>query len=155
MPSGQPQYDIDQLNRLIEISFDSAEGYHDATAAATSSPFAEMFRKRAAQREEIIERLRAEVQRLGGKAEDGGTVIAAAQRWFGNLKNSIAGSDASIAAHAEAGDEHVRGAFEAALQDGRISVGVRALITAAYTTIKIDHDQVSNMKQEPQIRRTG
>jgi len=155
MLSGQHQYDIDQFNRLIEILFDSAERYHDTTAAATSSRFAELLGEHADQREEIIERLRAEVPRLGGKAEDGGTVIADAQRWFGNISNSIAGSDASIAAHAEADDEHVRGAFEAALQDRRISVGVRALITAAYTTIKIDHDQVSNMKQEPQIRRTG
>ncbi len=154
MPS-QSEHDIEQLNRLIEATIDNAKGYHDAKAAAASSQVSTLFRERAAKRREVVLRLQTEVRRLGGRAVEDGTVIAAAQRWFTHVKNSIAGSDAAIIAKVQSGEDQVEGAYAAALQDGLISVDVRTLITSAYGTIKADHDQVRDMRQDPQAEELG
>jgi hypothetical protein len=52
MASGT-EHDIKQLNSLIEVTLDSAQGYMDAADEAKSSRFSTLFRERAAQRNEI------------------------------------------------------------------------------------------------------
>jgi uncharacterized protein (TIGR02284 family) len=65
MASG-PGHDIEQLNSLIKITLDSAQGYRDAAEEAGSSRFASLFRDRGIQRHDIAERLQARVKSLGG-----------------------------------------------------------------------------------------
>ena len=147
--------DIARLNKLIEATFDSAEGYRDAGDAAEASRFASLFRQRARERRDIAHQLQAEVQRLGGKPEEEGTVLAAAERWFANLKNSVMGSDESIVAEVESGEDHVKSEYEVALRDNTLSPEVSALVNRAYTTIKSGHDQMSTLKHEQQARKAG
>ena len=111
MASG-PEHDIKQITSLVETTLDSAQGYMDAVDEAKNSRFSTLFRERAAQRHDIAERLQTCVKGLGGKPEDTGTALGAAQRWFDNLKHMMAGSDASIIAGVEAGEDHVKVVYQ-------------------------------------------
>ncbi len=154
MPT-QSEHDIQELNRLIEATLDSAAGYHDASAAATGSAYADLFRRRAGERNQVVLTLQTEVQRLGGTAEDDGTILAAAERWFARLKNTVVGNDASVVAEVEAGEDHVKAVFEDVLKDTGISTRARVLVTAAYRTITADHDQMRDLKHAEERRRAG
>jgi uncharacterized protein (TIGR02284 family) len=153
--STQTEHDIQQLNSLIEATLDSADGYRDAAKAAGQSQFSILFARRAAERREVVLRLQSEVRRLGGEPERDGTVIAAAHRWFVNLKNTVSGSDDAIVAEVEEAEDHVKEAFETVLRDPRVSVAVRTLIGAAYKAIKADHDQMASLKHQRELSQAG
>lgn len=142
----QAEHDAVQINSLIAATLDSAEGYYAAAEAAKSSRFTHLFQTRARERRALVLTLQAEVLRLGGKPDDAGTVLGAAKRWFVSLKNIMAGSDASIVTEVEAGEDHVKGVFEAVMQDQRVSEAVRVVVTTAYGAIRADHDQMLNLK---------
>ena len=146
----QSEHDIEQLNRLIEATLDSAEGYRDATKASTISRFSPLFTARAGERQTIVAQLQAEVRRLGGTPEQDGTMLGAAQRWFNTLKNSVVGSEASVIAEVEAGEDHVKEVYEAALADGKLSADIRTKIQAAFVSIKAGHDQMRDLKKAQQ-----
>src|SRR5260370_29730526 len=83
------QNEISTLNSLIATLIDSINGYEDAAANADASRFQQIFRDRAGERQRIAEDLRAEVRRLGGEPEAGGSFFGATeQRWL-DLKAAI------------------------------------------------------------------
>ena len=59
------------LNTLITTLIDSVNGYEDAAANSEAGRFQQMFRERASERQRAVEELRAEVRRLGGRADQG------------------------------------------------------------------------------------
>jgi uncharacterized protein (TIGR02284 family) len=145
MPS-QVAHEAVQLYALIAATLDSAEGYADAAKAASSSRFTQLFEKRALERRALVPTLQAAVLHRGGTPDEAGTTMGAAKRWFVSLKNLMGGSEASIVSEVEAGEDHVKGIYEAAMQDKLISEPVRLIVTKAYGTIRADHDQMRNLK---------
>jgi uncharacterized protein (TIGR02284 family) len=145
MASG-PEHDIEQLNSLIETTLDSAKGYMDAAEEAKSSRFASLFRDRGAQRNDIAECLRARVKGLGGDAEKSGSTLGAAERWFASLKQKMTGTDASIIAEVEAGEDHVKDAYQQVITDGELSDPVRTAIESEFAQIQANHDEMSKLK---------
>ena len=145
MASG-PEHDIEQLNSLIRITLDSGQGYRDAADKAGSSGFASLFRDRGTQRHDIAERLQARVKGLGGEAEKSGSMLGAAGRLFANLKQSMAGTDASIIAAVEAGEDHVKAAYQQVITDGELSDPVRMAVESEFAQIQSDHDETSKLQ---------
>ena len=145
MASG-PEHDIEQLNSLIETTLDSAKGYMDAAEEAKSSRFSSLFRERGAQRHDIAERLQARVKGLGGDAEKSGSTLGAAGRWFASLKQKMAGADASIIAEVEAGEDHVKEAYQKVITDGELSDPVRMAVESEFAQIQANHDEMSKLK---------
>ena len=80
---------ISTLNTLIATTIDSITGYEDSAQNIDSQRFREIFRQRANERQDIVEQLRAEVRRLGGKPEDGGSFLGKAHQRFEDLKAAI------------------------------------------------------------------
>ncbi len=153
--SSRPDYDIEQLKRLIEATLDSADGYRDAAEDAAGSRFADLFRTRATERKEIVVRLQGEVRRLGGELEVDGTVIGLARRWFANLKDSVTDGAATVVSVVEAGEDHVKEIYETVLQDLQVAPEVQALIASVYRTIKADHDRIHDLECDQQVRRAS
>ena len=76
------QDEISTLNTLIVTLIDSINGYEDAAASSEGGRFPQMFRDRANERQRVVEDLRAEVRRLGGEPEQGGSFMGRAhQSW--------------------------------------------------------------------------
>jgi uncharacterized protein (TIGR02284 family) len=144
MASG-PEHDIEQLNSLIEITLDRAEGYMDASDGANSR-FSSLFRERGGQQYDIAQRLQARVKSLGGDPEESGTTRGAAERWFANLKEKMVGTDASIVAEVEARKDHVKDAYQKVITDGELSDPIRTAVESEFTQIQSNHDEMSKLK---------
>ena len=56
-------------------------------------------------------------------------MLAAAQRIFFNLRNTMAGSDQSIIDEVEAGENHIKAKFEAVLGRRRIAARRKQVVT--------------------------
>ena len=145
MPSGN-EHDISQLNSLIEATLDSAHGYDDAAEEAGTSRFATLFRQRAAQRHEIAQRLQARVKAHGGGSMETGSTVGAVNRWFDNLKQMMTGTDASIIAAVEAGEDHVKEVYQKVVLDEELSDPIRAAVESEIAQIQVNHDEMRDLK---------
>jgi uncharacterized protein (TIGR02284 family) len=145
MASGT-EHDIRQLNSLIEVTVDSAQGYMDAADEAKSSRFSSLFRERAAQRNEIAGRLQTRVKSHGSDPEKTGTTLGAAKRSFDNLKHMMTGTDASIIAEVEAGEDHVKEVYQKVILDIELSDPIRTAIESEFAQIQDTPDQIRDLK---------
>lgn len=147
----ETNHDISTLNGLIATTIDSADGYAEAAKDSESSRFGALFTSRATERREVASRLQQEVTRLGGEAEDDGTILAGAHRMFLNLKAVVTGhDDKAIINEVEAGEDHIKAKFEDALGDRAISPQVRVLIESCYASVKAGHDEMRDIKHSMQ-----
>lgn len=138
---------ISTLNGLITTTTDSINGYEESAQDVESPRFRELFRQRASERQEIVEKLRAEVQRLGGKPEDDGSFLGKAHQRFENLKAAITGHDEkSIINEVERGEDYLREKWQAALQSGDLKGESHDLVERCYQSVKSGHDQMSQLK---------
>ena len=84
------------------------------------SGFREIFRQRADERQQVVQKLREEVRRLGGEPEDSGSFLGKTHQRFEDLKAAITGRDEkSIINEVERGEDYLKEKFEAALQQRR------------------------------------
>jgi uncharacterized protein (TIGR02284 family) len=151
--------EISTLNTLIATTIDSITGYEDSAQNVDNERFREIFRRRASERQEIVEQLRAEVRRLGGDPEDSGSFLGKAHQRFEDLKAAITGRDEkSIINEVERGEDYLKGKWQAALQSGDLHGQTHDLIERCYQSIKAGHDQMSQLKhgmESPVERLTG
>lgn len=136
------------LNTLIATLIDSVTGYEDAASNIDgSSRLQELFRERAGERRRIVEDLRAEVRRLGGKPEDDGSFLGKTHQRFLDLKAAITGHDEqAVINEVERGEDYLKEKFETALESGHLSGDTRAVVERAYQSVRAGHDQVSQLK---------
>lgn len=137
---------IKLVNGLVETTIDSADGYEEAAKDADSTRYKDLFTRRAQERRSIASELQSEVRRLGGEPKDDGTILAAAHRVFVNLKDSLTKGDEAVVNEVEAGEDHIKGKYEKALQDTDVEPQTRAVIEKAWTSVKSGHDQMRDLK---------
>jgi uncharacterized protein (TIGR02284 family) len=138
---------ISTLNTLIETCEDGAQGFRTGADALEDSSTRELFRTYGRERAGCAEELRAEVRRLGGTPDEGGSVSGAVHRGWMNLKSAIAGkSDSAIVAEAERGEDVAVEAYRKALQSDLPSQ-VHQTIQRQFTQIKAAHDAVRQLEK--------
>src|SRR4051795_10655191 len=138
---------ISTLNTLIATTIDSITGYEDSAQNIDNHRFAEIFRQRANERQQIVEQLRSEVRRLGGEPEDGGSFMGKAHQRFEDLKAAITGRDEkSIINEVERGEDYLKDKWQTALQSGELKGESHDLVERLYQSVKSGHDQISQLK---------
>lgn len=91
------------------------------------------------------------VTRLGGEAEDDGTILAGAHRVFLNLKAVVTGhDDKAIVNEVEAGEDHIQAKFEDAPGYRALSPQMRVLIESCYASVKAGRDEMRDIKHSMQ-----
>jgi len=138
---------IDVLNGLISTTLDSADGYAEAARDARNPRFKSLFDLRATDRRQLSAELQAKVHSLGGKPDDGGSLLGAGHRMFLNLKSAVTGSDESVITEIEGGEGYLKGKYEVALQDDGLSEHVKVLVARVYEHVKADDDQSHNLNR--------
>ena len=139
--------EISTLNTLIATTIDSITGYEDSAKNMENERFREIFRKRANERQQVVEDLRSEVRRLGGEPEDGGSFLGKAHQRFEDLKAAVTGRDEkAIINEVERGEDYLKAKFEAALNSEQLSGDCRAVVERSYQSIREGHDQISQLK---------
>jgi len=135
-------HDISVLNSLIETTIDSIDGYQHSASEATNSRFAQAFRDRASEREQIVQKLRDRVRALGGTPESDGGILAAMHRQFVSLRDAVTGKDDnSIVAEVDRGESYLDGKWQAALKDDELSDETLQLIRTCYDSVREGHRQ--------------
>jgi uncharacterized protein (TIGR02284 family) len=138
---------ISTLNTLIETCEDGAQGFQTATEALEDRSTKELFAQYARERDEYAKELRAEVRRLGGNPEQGGSVSGAMHRGWINLKSAIAGkTDAAIISEAERGEDVAVETYQTALGSD-LPPDVRAKVQRQFLQVKAAHDRVRGLEK--------
>jgi uncharacterized protein (TIGR02284 family) len=138
---------ISTLNSLISTTIDSITGYEDSAKNIHDQRLAEIFRRRANEREQVVEELRAEVRRLGGTPEDGGSFMGKAHQRFEDLKAAVTGRDEkAVINEVERGEDYLKDKWQDALQSGDLKGDSHDLVERCYQSIKAGHDQMSELK---------
>jgi uncharacterized protein (TIGR02284 family) len=139
--------EISTLNTLIATTIDSINGYEESAKHIDNGRFSEIFRQRANERQQIVQDLRAEVRRLGGEPEEGGTFLGKAHQRFEDLKAAITGRDEkAIINEVERGEDYIKEEFETALNSEHLTGESRTVVERAYQSVRSGHDQISQLK---------
>jgi uncharacterized protein (TIGR02284 family) len=141
-------HEVSVLNSLIETTIDSVDGYRHSAGEATSQQFAEIFRRRAEEREQVVQRLRDQVRALGGTPEEEGGLLAKAHRQFLSLRDAVTGGDdKSVIAEVDRGESYLNAKWEAALADDALSSETKRLLNELYQSVRSGHDQWESMNK--------
>jgi uncharacterized protein (TIGR02284 family) len=146
-PMADRKDEISTLNTLISTLIDSINGYEDAASHSEAGRFQQMFRERANERQRVVEDLRAEVRRLGGEPETGGSFMGKSHQAWLDLKASLTGRDEkAIINEVERGEDYLKEKFETALSSGDLSGETRSVVERCYQSVRAGHDQMSRLK---------
>lgn len=137
-----------ELNRLIETCKDGELGYRTAAADVRNTELETVFTEYAKQRGQFARSLQAEVERLGGKPEESGSVSGTLMRGWMGLKSALSsGSGAAIIASCESAELAAVAAFDwAANLD--ISGQTRVLVEKQCKAVKETHARLLRLKAE-------
>ena len=139
--------EISTLNTLIATTIDSVTGYENSAKDIGNERFAQLFRERADERQQVVQQLREEVRRLGGNPEDDGSFLGKTHQRFEDLKAAITGQDEqAVINEVERGEDYLKEKFETALNGGTLSGETRAVVERAYQSVRSGHDQMSQLK---------
>ncbi len=139
---------IDTLNDLIETCKDGEYGYR-ASAEHLRNPQTRMrFVQAADQCGMAANRLATEVVKLGGKAEEGGSVAGAIHRGWVSVRSTLSQqTDLAILEEAERGEDHALESYRGALKEP-LPEAVRAVVQAQYEDAKRNHDEVRRLRDD-------
>ena len=139
--------EISTLNTLIATTIDSVTGYENSAKDIDNQRFAEIFRERANERQQVVEQLRSEVRRLGGNPEDDGSFMGKTHQRFEDLKAAVTGKDEkAIVNEVERGEDYLKEKFETALNSDTLSGESRSVVERCYQSVRSGHDQMSQLK---------
>ena len=138
---------ISTLNSLIETCNDGAKGFETAAKELRDSSARQLFQQYAQERSQFADELRAEVQRLGGRPEEGGSVSGAVHRGWMNIKDAVAGhDDKAIIAEAERGEDVAVASYQSALKEG-LPADVEPTVRRQFGEVKAAHDCVRDLER--------
>ena len=137
---------ITVLNDLIETCKDGEEGFKQAAEGVKDAQLRALFLQYSQQRAQFASELRALVSRLGGKAEQSGSVAGAVHRGWINIKSAVTGKDEdAIIAECERGEDVAKADYEKALTSG-LPADVVTVVQRQAKEVKEAHDRIRAME---------
>lgn len=138
---------ITALNTLTATTIDSVNGYEESAKNIENTKLAELFRKRATERQQVVQDLRAEVRKLGGDVEDDGSFLGKTHQLFEDLKAAVTGRDEkAIINEVERGEDYIKGKYETVLESDVLTGECRSVVERAFQSVRSGHDEISQMK---------
>ncbi len=139
---------IDTLNDLIETSKDGEYGFRTSAEYLRNEEIRLLFGRRADACGQAVRELQAQVVRLGGTAEDSGSVAGAMHRGWVAVKGTLAGySDKAILEETERGEDVALERYRKALEQP-LPADIRALVERQHEGVKRNHAQVRALRDQ-------
>lgn len=138
--------DIRVLNRLIEATIDSADGYGEAAKDVRNPELKAIFERRSRERFAAFSSLQTQVEALGGQPKDEGTLLASMHRVFVKLRSAAQASDLAVIDEVERGEDVIKSQYEDALQDSALSAASLGTVQRAYESVRSGHTEMSRLK---------
>jgi uncharacterized protein (TIGR02284 family) len=138
---------ISVLNGLIETCKDGEKGYKNAAADVRDPVFRALFTHFSQQRAQFATALQATIERMGGHAENNGSVVGAIRRGWMDLKSALeGGSDHAMLVECERGEDAAKRNYEQAMRKA-LPYDIEILVQAQYTSILQAHDEMRRMRE--------
>lgn len=139
------QETIVELNALIHTCKDGELGYTTAAADVRNTELEGVLKDYAAQRRQFARDLQAEVQRLGGTADDSGTFGGTLLSGWMDVKSALTGDSAApIIATCETGEEAAVAAFQWVVSLD-ITGNTRSLVEKQYKSMRATHARLRRL----------
>ena len=139
---------ISILNDLIETSKDGVKGFRTAAESTKDARAKALFMSRSQAIESASTQLAAEVRRLGGDPEKGGSAAGAVHRGWIDLKSAVTGkSDEAVLAECERGEDFAVTRYEHALKKDLPS-DVRTMVQHQYNGAIANRDAMRARKMQ-------
>ncbi len=139
---------IRELNQLTETCKDGELGYRAAAESVHNTELASVLTEYSKQRGQFARALEREVERLGAKADQSGTLGATLFRGWIHLKAALTGGDGgAIVAACESGEEVAVGAYEIVVNSD-ITGEARVLVEKQARQIGEAHAHMLRLKVE-------
>jgi uncharacterized protein (TIGR02284 family) len=111
---------VDILNAMIAVSLDGAGTLAKGADIVKDARVKSLLTELAAERDQVVTRLKEEVRGLGGVPEDRGTVVGSAHRLYTEVKNALAPDDGhGVIEEIQRSEERVREKFQELLQQDK------------------------------------
>jgi len=137
---------ISTLNDLLENSRDGELGFKEAAQHSRSADLKAFLERRAGECARSAEDLHAQIARLGGKADERGTVSGAAHRVWLNIRSLFGGaSDETILSECERGEDAAVARYRKALKQN-LPADIHALVLRQFEGAQRNHDRVKALR---------
>jgi len=138
---------IATLNGLIETCNDGEKGFRTAAEGLSNGDLATLFLNYAEQRASFAAELQAEVRRLGGDPDTGGTAMGAVHRGWIDIKAAATGRDeGAVIAEAERGEDAAVKAYRQALEKS-LPTTIQTVVENQYIHVRDAHDHVRALER--------
>lgn len=143
-----------QLNDLIQINLDSAEGFRTAAKRVESPTCRELFCEVAMERETQAETLSRVVLGEGESPRETGSLAGKAHRWWLTLRDKVSMSDNyAVLAEAERGEDAIKHLYEEVMAEvaGKTMTDLPGLLREQYVNVKRRHDLVRDLRDRIKV----
>ena len=121
---------IEGLNDLLEKNYDAELGYKNAAENVEDSSLKSFFQGKAQQRYDFGHEIKAELSKLGGTPDKGGSVAGALHRGWMDFKAALSFDNAeSVLDACETGEEAALEDYDEFLNEHEISPELRNVIS--------------------------
>jgi uncharacterized protein (TIGR02284 family) len=143
------------LGELFGSACDGEQGFREAVAHARSPELVALFERLAQQCAGVAAELQSHIERLGGTADQGGTMAAAAQRAWLQIRSLFGGaSDEKVLAQCERGQADMLGRYREALRR-HLPDELHALVQQQFEQAQRHHDHLRRMQDRKDIGAAG
>jgi uncharacterized protein (TIGR02284 family) len=137
---------ISTLNSLIETCRDGEQGFRNAAENLKDPAVKTLFSEIASERGQFAQELKHEVERLGGRPDEGGSASGALHRGWTNVKGAVTGKDdKSIISEAERGEDVAVETYRNALREP-LPAPVESVVNRQFQHVKEAHDRVRELE---------
>jgi len=135
------------LNELVETSKDGEKGFRTAAEDTKNAELKAIFLRRAQDCATGAAELQQLVSRMGGRAEEGGSVAGAMHRGWVNLKAAVSTrADLAILEECEHGEDVAKAKYRKALEGTTLPDDVRIAVQRQYDGVMRNHDQIRDLR---------
>jgi uncharacterized protein (TIGR02284 family) len=139
---------VDVLDDLLENARDGEYGFKACAEEVESAQLKQVFRDRATQCASAANELVQAIQRLGGKADDGGSVSGAMHRGWVHVKGTLGADSAlSMLEECERGEDAAVARYRKALK-ATLPPDVLALVQRQAQGAQRNHDQIKLLRDQ-------
>jgi uncharacterized protein (TIGR02284 family) len=145
---------ISVLNSLIETVKDGEKGFKDAAEGVKSADIKAKFLEYSRERGRMAAELQAEVRRLGGDPDKGGSMSGSLHRGWMDLKAALTGhDDHAIVSEAERGEDVAKKAFDDAVKGNDLSGSALTLVQQQASRVNRVHDEVRDLRDRQTVAK--
>ncbi len=137
---------IKGVQKLISINIDSSQGFKAAADHIENEGIANYFRDCSKERELFAKDLQVAVAANGEQAQDDGSLLGMAHRWWMGIRSTVTGGDEhAVLAEAERGEDEIKQSYEKVLT-GTAGSPLNQVLQEQYTLVKKRHDEIRDMR---------